>query len=119
MKNGQNSSLLRKRGFLFFTLLILLPVVLMGCSQVNILRPANNATFTLGQTVDFEGEITRSTETGGADRSNDLSWSSSIDGSLGTGRTLTSNRLSVGSHSIIAEWPSNNRRDSISIRVNP
>jgi hypothetical protein len=98
---------------------ILLAIFLAGCSSVNILRPSDGATFRLGQSVDFEGEITRSFETGGADRSDDLSWNSSLDGPMGTGRRLTVNTLRTGSHRIEASWPNHNRKDAISIQVNP
>jgi hypothetical protein len=103
---------------------LLLPLIaiafsLSGCSKVHILKPSDGATFAAGQTIEFEGEITRSIETGGADRSDDLSWDSSITGHLGDGRSLTSNTLSAGSHSITASWPNHNRSDRISIKVNP
>ncbi len=65
----------------------------------------------------FEGQVTRSTETGGEDRSNDLSWSSSVNGHIGDGKTFTSNTLSPGSHTITATWPAGNKSDNISIRV--
>jgi len=103
----------------FLILFIFLPVFLVSCSKVNIIKPVNGAAFTSGQAIQFEGEITRSIETGGADRSDDLSWDSSIDGHIGDGRMLTINRLSVGSHGITASWPNHNRSDGISILVNP
>jgi len=104
----------------FFTLvLVLLPLLMVGCSKVTIIKPVTGSTFTSGQEVEFEGQVTRSFETGGADRSDDLTWNSSIDGPLGTGRKVTANKLSVGAHGIKATWPEKNRSDSISIRVNP
>ena len=90
---------------------------LAGCSSVNILNPADGSTFTLGQTVSFEGEVTRSSQTGGADRSDELSWSSSLDGHLGDGRTVQASSLSVGSHRITAEW--SGKKDRIAIEVSP
>ena len=99
--------------------LLLVTFFLVGCSSVNIIKPVDGATFISGQPVDFEGEITRSMETGGADRSDDLSWTSSIDGHIGDGRSLTINTLSNGSHRVTASWPNHNRSDSISIQVNP
>jgi len=104
----------------FFLLpFIVIAFSLTGCSKVHILKPPDGATFAAGQTIEFEGEITRSIETGGADRSDDLSWDSSINGHLGDGRSLTSNSLSAGSHRVTASWPNHNRSDSISIKVNP
>jgi hypothetical protein len=99
--------------------LVLVTFFLVGCSSVNIIKPVDGAIFISGQPVDFEGEITRSIETGGADRSDDLSWTSSIDGHIGDGRSLTINTLSNGSHRVTASWPNHNRSDSISIQLNP
>jgi hypothetical protein len=98
---------------------ILLAVLLVGCSSVNILRPANGSIFNAGQAVVFEGQITRSTETGGADRSDDLSWDSSLDGHIGNGRLVTTNTLRVGTHGITASWPNHNRERTISIQIIP
>ena len=103
----------------FLFVLALLPLMIVGCSKVTILKPVNGSSFASGQAIEFEGEVTRSFETGGADRSGDLTWKSSIDGPLGTGRKVTANKLSVGAHGIKATWPYKNRSDSISIRVNP
>ena len=103
----------------FLFVLALLPLLIVGCSKVAILKPVTGSTFSSGQAIEFEGEVTRSFETGGADRSDDLTWNSSIDGPLGTGRKVTANQLSVGAHGIKATWPDKNRSDSISIRVNP
>jgi len=98
---------------------ILLSILLVGCSSVNILRPANGSIFNAGQSVVFEGEITRSTETGGEDRSDRLSWDSSLDGHIGDGRTVTTSTLRTGTHSITASWPGHNRDKSISIQIVP
>ena len=118
-KSDYESSSIRGRIIFFLFLFAFLPIFLMGCSQVKILTPASGSTFTSGQEVEFEGQVTRSFETGGADRSDDLTWNSSIDGPLGTGKKVTANKLSVGAHGIKATWPEKNRSDSISIRVNP
>ena len=104
----------------FFPLvLILLAVLLAGCSSVNILRPANGSIFNAGQAVVFEGEITRSTETGGEDRSDRLSWDSSLDGHIGDGKTVTTSTLRTGTHGITASWPGHNRDKTISIQIVP
>jgi hypothetical protein len=108
---------IRANYFLFFILAV--SILLAGCSQVHILKPANGATFTRGQPVEFEGQVTRSSETGGEDRSNELSWASSINGHIGDGKTFTTNTLNPGSHNITATWSPGNKSDSISIRVNP
>lgn len=98
---------------------ILLAIFLVGCSHVNILAPSTGATFNAGQPVVFEGAITESIETGGADRSDDLSWDSSLDGHIGDGRRVTAHTLRVGTHGITASWPNHNRKDSISIQIIP
>ena len=98
---------------------ILLAILLVSCSSVNILRPTSGSIFNAGQAVVFEGEITESRETGGADRSDDLSWNSSLDGHIGDGRVVTTNTLRVGTHGITASWPNKNRKDSISIQIVP
>ncbi len=102
--------------FLFF--MLAMSLLLAGCSKVQILRPSNGSTFNRGDAVAFEGQVTRSSETGGEDRSNELSWASSINGHIGDGKTFTTNTLAPGSHNITATWPSQNRSDSISIQVN-
>ena len=107
------------RGRLLFFLVTFLWVFLIGCSQVKILRPEAGSTFPSGQRIEFEGEITPSFETGYVDLADELFWSSSIDGQLGSGRRVATDRLSVGSHGITASWPYHTRSDSISIRINP
>ncbi len=109
-----------KNRTLFILLLFVgLSLFLAGCSQVRILKPSTGSTFALGERIEFEGEITRSYETLWTDRSDELFWSSSINGQLGAGRKMTTNRLSAGSHRITASWPYYTRNDSISIQVNP
>jgi len=98
---------------------ILLAVFLVGCSSVIIIRPSDGAVFNSGQAITFEGRITRSFETGGADRSDDLSWDSSLDGHIGDGRLVTTNTLRTGPHRVTASWPNNNREESISIQIIP
>ena len=61
---------------------------------VNITAPANGATFTVGDSVAFSGTAT-DTEDGTLTGS--LSWSSSIDGSIGSGGSFSTTGLSVGS----------------------
>ncbi len=100
-------------------LMIALLGLLAACSSVRILQPATGATFQAGDTVEFEGQVTRSAETGGADRSDDLEWASSVDGDLGTGRTVTSSSLGVGTHTVTATWPSRNRTARIQIEILP
>ena len=114
---GVSSVKIRPNHFLFF--IVVVSLLLVGCSQVHILKPTNGATFTRGQEIQFQGQVTRSSETGGEDRSNELSWASSINGHIGDGASFTTNILNPGSHNITATWPPQNRSDSISIQVNP
>lgn len=109
----------RIRVHFFLFLLAFLPLLIVGCSKVIILKPVTGSTFVSGETIEFEGQVTRSFETGGADRSDELAWTSSIDGPMGTGRKVTANRLSAGAHGIKATWPGKNRSDSISIGIKP
>lgn len=109
----------KNRQILFCLLVVLLMSCLIGCSSVNIITPNDGATFASGNTVDFEGEVTRSMQTGGADRSDELFWESSLDGHIGDGESFSENTLSTGTHNITASWSSHNKSDSISIQINP
>jgi len=117
MLKTRKGALVRMRVSLFL-LFIMASLVLVGCSKVQIIKPTNGSTFGRGQEIQFQGQITRSSETGGEDRSNELSWTSSINGHIGDGASFTTNTLNPGSHNITATWPSMNRSDSISIQVN-
>lgn len=99
--------------------LLLAGLGLTGCSSVKILQPADGSALQAGQPIHFEGQVTRSSETGGADRSNELAWESSQDGSLANGQQFTTSTLSTGSHRITANWPGHNRSASIVISVAP
>jgi hypothetical protein len=101
------------------TVLLLSSLGLVGCSRVNILQPADGAVFPAGQPIQFVGEVTRSTETGGEDRSNQLEWDSNRDGHLASGQQFTTSTLSTGSHKITANWGTKDRRASINISVSP
>lgn len=99
--------------------LVLAGLWLTGCSSVKILQPADGSVLPAGQPIRFEGQVTRSSETGGEDRSNELAWESSRDGSLPNGQQFTTSTLSAGSHRITATWPSHNRSASIVISIAP
>jgi PKD repeat protein len=81
-------------------------VPLPGCScngvsqhtvEVTILSPADGARFDLGQSVSFQGQASDSI---GDLSGHMLAWSSDLDGSLGSGETLTRDDLSLGVHTI-------------------
>jgi len=64
----------------------------------NISSPTNNANFIHGISITLEG--TASDPEDGNLPENSLVWSSSIDGDLGIGTSLTINELTVGTHTI-------------------
>jgi extracellular elastinolytic metalloproteinase len=79
------------------------PSVCMGtplntAPVVTISSPADNSSFTAGQSVTFTG----SAQDDSGDLSASLSWSSSLDGVIGTGATVTTSGLTVGPHVVTA-----------------
>src|SRR5207249_1704432 len=66
---------------------------------VTITAPANNATYELGAAVTLSGTAT-DVEHGALPPT--IAWTSSRDGALGTGRTITASTLSTGTHTITA-----------------
>ncbi len=66
--------------------------------NVSITAPANGTSETDGASIDFTGTATDSPD---GDLSASLAWTSSIDGPLGTGASITVG-LSVGTHTITA-----------------
>jgi len=66
---------------------------------VQITTPSNNETFTEGATVSFSGTAIDTEE---GDLTSSLGWVSSLDGVIGSGGSVTTTSLSVGSHSIMA-----------------
>ena len=65
---------------------------------VTITAPTDGASFEDGELIDFAGTAT---DTEDGDLSGSIEWTSSLDGSLGTGSTIMST-LSVGTHMITA-----------------
>lgn len=66
---------------------------------VEIVKPANGATVTSGETIVFTG-VASDTEDG--DLTDSLSWQSNLDGSIGKGNSFDRADLSVGVHTITA-----------------
>jgi hypothetical protein len=66
---------------------------------VNITAPASGSSFVQGQSVGFTGTATDNQD---GNLSSSLVWSSSRDGGLGSGASLTTSGLSVGTHTITA-----------------
>lgn len=63
-----------------------------------ITSPLNGSTFTEGDTITFTGSGSDTED--GALAGNSLTWTSNIDGQIGTGASFTSNDLSAGDHTI-------------------
>ena len=85
---------------------------------VSITAPADGSSSNSGNSVSFTGTA-NDTEDG--DLSASLSWSSSLDGSIGSGASFSTSSLSVGTHTITAsvtDSGSLSGSDSISVTVN-
>lgn len=90
---------------------------------VTITAPANDSSFAAGANINFTATA-NDTEDG--DISSSIGWTSSIDGAIGTGASVNTASLSVGTHTIIAEATDSgantgtpeNGSDQITITVN-
>ena len=67
--------------------------------SASIGAPSNGASFTVGDNVSFSGAANDSED---GNISNDLTWTSSIDGAIGSGASFSTSSLSAGSHTITA-----------------
>jgi len=67
--------------------------------NVTVTAPASGSSFPAGQSVVFTGAAT---DTEDGTLSGSLSWSSSLDGALGTGAAISTSSLSVGTHTVTA-----------------
>ena len=86
--------------------------------SVTITGPADGTTVTEGTSVDLTGTASDPED---GDLTASISWSSNLDGNLGTG-ALVSATLSVGTHTITAsvtDSSSAGASDSITVTVNP
>jgi len=80
-----------------------------------ITAPATDSTYDKGDSVTFTGTADDILD---GDISADLSWSSSLDGALGTGATFATSSLSGGTHTITASiTDSDGLQDSTTIRL--
>ncbi len=68
--------------------------------EVEITAPVDGTTLSPGTSVEFMGTATDLQD---GDLSGSLSWTSSLDGSLGTGASITTSALSIGAHTIVVE----------------
>ncbi len=67
---------------------------------VSIISPSSGSSFTEGTSVTFQGSATDNQD---GSLSSQIQWSSSRDGSLGTGSFFSLTTLSVGTHTITAQ----------------
>ncbi len=67
--------------------------------SVTITAPPNGSSFNVGDPITFSGTASDAED---GNISANLSWTSSIDGAIGTGASFTTSSLSVGSHTITA-----------------
>jgi hypothetical protein len=87
--------------------------------EVMITGPADGSIFTEGDPINFTGTASDAEDPGLSDA--DLSWTSSIDGSIGSGASFSTSTLSVGVHTITASVTDSDGRtgsDSITVTVN-
>ncbi len=86
--------------------------------SVTIESPADGASFASGETITITGTAS---DVEDGDLSASLSWSSSIDGFIGSGASVSTSSLSHGAHSITASVTDSDGAtgsDSITINVN-
>jgi len=87
--------------------------------SVSITAPATGSFYDDGDSITFTGTASDPQE---GDLSAQIAWSSSLDGALGTGASITTSTLSVGNHTITAavtDLDGFTGSDSISITVRP
>ena len=80
---------------------------------VEILAPASGAVLVVGERLGLGG---RASDTEDGDRSGAIHWSSSLDGPLGTGATLSVSTLSPGTHAITASVSDHRGRTAVASR---
>ena len=87
--------------------------------SVNITAPTNGSSFTTGTSVSFSGTAS---DTEDGDLTGSLSWSSSLDGAIGSGGSFSTSGLSEGSHTITAsvtDSGSLSGSDAITVTITP
>lgn len=75
------------------------PIVVNTPPGVQITAPANNSSFTVGTNVTFTGTATDAEQ---GNLSASIAWASNVNGSLGTGASVSTTALSQGTHTITA-----------------
>ena len=87
---------------------------------VTITAPAGGSVFDFGASINFTGTASDAEDPGLTDA--DLGWTSSIDGSIGSGASVMTSTLSAGTHTITASVTDSGGlpgSDSITVTVNP
>ena len=104
---------------IFFLICCVLPLFLAGCKPVvTITAPANGDTFTVGETITFDGQATDPLHPNLADAA--FVWTSAKDGEIGTGPSFASSNLSEGEHTItltVTDPVGQSGQSSVSITV--
>ncbi len=91
----------------------------IGVPQVAISAPADGSTSTSGDLVTFTGTATDPED---GDLSASLSWTSSLDGAIGSGASFGTSSLSLGTHTISAsatDSDTNTVMAAITVHVQP
>jgi subtilisin family serine protease len=86
---------------------------------VTITSPTGGTTVTDGDLITFTGTVSDAEE---GDLSSSISWSSDIDGGLGSGASISTSALSVGTHTITASVTDSGGlegSDTITVTVDP
>ncbi|MCP4662096.1 MAG: S8 family serine peptidase [bacterium] len=87
--------------------------------DVTITAPADGSTYTEGDSVTFTGTAS---DVEDGDLTASLDWTSSLDGSIGSGGSFSTSTLSVGTHTITASVTDSSSlegSDSIQVTINP
>ena len=107
-------------GFAFFQLdNIRLNTTPNDAPVVSVTAPANGSTFTDGDSITFAATAA---DTEDGDIGANLSWSSSLDGAIGSGASFATSGLSVGTHTVTASVTDAgglSGSDAISVTVDP
>ncbi len=85
---------------------------------VSITAPANGSIFTPGQSINFTGTASDAED---GDLTDNIQWSSDLDGNIGSGGSINISTLSAGTHVItasVADSDGSSDSDNISVTVN-
>lgn len=91
-----------------------------GSPEATITAPGSGSTYTSGQRISFVGSATDAED--GALSGGALVWTSSRDGTMGSGASLEYNELTVGSHKITLKATDSDSKfgtDTVTVLVDP